>query len=89
MVYTIAKSRVEVKIEKRINTGWENAAGGVTPRIISRIMPPAYGCGGSQDIDSENIHFFLNGGHSSEEEAKATVPMISRTKINVSIINSL
>ena len=83
----MAKSIVEVKIEKRIYTGWEKAAGGVTPNMISRIIPPPTAVVAPRTF-TPKISIFFSMAVMAPEEAKAIVPMISRKNINVSIKSS-
>ena len=71
-------------MEKRIYTGWEKAVGGVTPNMISRIIPPPTAVVAPK-IFTPKMSIFFSMAVIAPEDAKATVPMISRKKTNVSI----
>ena len=84
MVYTIVNNKVDVIIANKIYTGWAKAVGGVIPKITSLIIPPPTAVVAPK-IFTPKISIFFSIASMAPDEANATVPIISRTKVKISI----
>ena len=80
----MANNKVDVMIANKMYTGWANAVGGVTPKITSLIIPPPTAVVAPK-MFTPNISIFFSIASMAPEEANATVPIISRMKVKISI----